>query len=219
MYDFLPDPELEKKNNESEIFICTQCGECCHIREQKNINKQQEDAYFSYMYKSLGILYFAKLSEITINIWPEEKEELEKQAKKNNININIKPKRGFYNKKNNTFIIIDYFIDHDICPFFNHEKKQCGIYDYRPLICRSYPLLTTKTLGKCKYKKIDVNAYSSEKLPAEKLEIKTATIKNIIKELIEQGEIDTTIPPTEIFELIKKFELMNNENIKELRLK
>lgn len=213
MTDFSPNPELHKKNTESKVFICTQCGECCHIREHKNISKEQEDAYFSYMYKNLGILYFARLSEITINIWPEEKEELERQAKDKGITISIKPKRGFYNKKDKAFIIIDYFIDQDICPFFNQENKQCGVYEHRPLICRSYPMLTTKTLGKCKYKKIDVDAYDSEKPVAEQLEMRTTTIKRIIKELRDKGEIDITIPPSEIFELMK------NSHIKELRLK
>ncbi len=213
MDDFSPDPELEKKNNESKVFVCTQCGECCHIREQKNISREQEDAYFSYMYKDLGILYFARLSEITINVWPEEKEELERQAKNKGITINIKPKRGFYNKKDEAFIIIDYFIDHDICPFFDEKKKQCGVYEHRPLICRSYPLLTTKTLGKCKYKKPDVDAYDSEKPAAEQLEVRTTTIKRVIKELKEKGEIDNNISPAEIFELMK------TAHIKELRLK
>lgn len=213
MDDFSPNPELEKKNNESKLFICTQCGECCHIREQKNISVEQEDAYFSYIYKDLGLLYFARLSDITINVWPEEKEELEKQAKNKGITINIKPKRGFYNKKDKAFIIIDYFIDHDICPFFDEKKKQCGVYEHRPLICRSYPLLTTNTLGKCKYKKLDVNAYDSEKPAAEQLEVRTTTIKRVIKELKEKGEIDTKISPAEIFELMK------TAHIKEFRFK
>lgn len=211
--NFDADPELEKRNNESKVFICTQCGECCHIREEKNINKEQENNYFAYMYKSFGILYFARLSEITINVWPEEKEILEKEAEKKDINISIKPKRGFYNKKDNAFVIIDYFIDHDICPFFDEGKKQCGVYDNRPMICRSYPLLTTNTLGKCRYKKLDVEAYGPEKPIAEKLEKRTTTIKRVIKELKDKGEIDTSISPTEINELMK------NAEIKELRIK
>lgn len=213
MNDFTPNPELEKQNNESQVFVCTQCGECCHIREQKNITKEQESSYYSYMYKSFGIVYFARLSEITINVWPEEKDILERVAEKKGINISLKPKRGFYNKKDNAFVIIDYFIDHDVCPFFNEGKKQCGVYEHRPLICRSYPLLTTKTLGKCKYKKIDVEAYDSEKPIAETLEKRTTTIKRAIKELKDKGEIDTSIAPAEINELMKTAE------IKELRLK
>ena len=212
MDNFKPNPELEKQNNESEVFVCTQCGECCHIREQKDISREQEDNYFSYMYKSFGILYFARLSEITINVWPEEKEILEKQAEKKGVNISIKPKRGFYNKKENSLVIIDYFIDHDVCPFFDDMKKQCGVYEHRPQICRSYPLLTTKTLGKCKYKKIDVNAYNSEKPIAEQLETRTTTIKRVLKDLLEKGEIDNTTSPIEVHELIK------NSSIKELRL-
>lgn len=213
MTDFSPDPELEKQNNKSEVFICTQCGECCHIREQKNISREQEDKYFAFMYRHFGILYFARLPEITINVWPEEKEILEKEAKEKGITINIKPKRGFYNKKEDSLVILDYFIDHDICPFFNQEKKQCGVYEHRPLICRSYPLLTTKTLGKCKYKKIDVNAYDTEKPVAEQLEVRTTTIKRVLKELKEKGEIDTSIEPIQVYESIK------SADVKELRLK
>lgn len=212
MNNFTPNPELEKMNNESKNFVCTQCGECCHIREEKNISEEDENNYFTYMYKTFGIIYYAKLSDITINIWPEEKDILEEQAKKMNIALSIKPKRAFYNKNDNSLIILDYFIDSDICPFFNEQKKQCGVYEHRPLICKSYPLLTTKTLGKCKYKKFDVNAYDSEKPAAKQLEKRTTTIKRIINELKEKGEIDTSISMLEVHELIK------TAQIKELKL-
>ncbi|GIU69619.1 MAG: hypothetical protein KatS3mg002_0855 [Candidatus Woesearchaeota archaeon] len=207
MDEFLPNPELEEKNKNSKIFICTQCGECCHIREKKDISEEEEKAYFSYMYNNFGIIYFAKLSDVTITIWPEEKEVLEKIAKEKGVNISFKSKRGYYDAEDKSLIIIDYYIDADICPFFNRKAKQCTIYENRPLICRSYPLLTTKTLGKCKYKKNDVNDYESEKIYAKKLDEKTYKIKKLLKEMISNKRI-----------LLDKKDLEDVRNIKELRI-
>ncbi|MGV8151254.1 MAG: YkgJ family cysteine cluster protein [Candidatus Woesearchaeota archaeon] len=208
---FLPNPELEKQNMKSKIFICTKCGECCHIREKKNISEEEERKYHLYMYKKFGIIYLAKLSEITINVWPEEKDLLEAEAKKRGIKILLRPKRAFYDSKDNALVILDYFIDHGICPFFDRKEKKCTVYNIRPLICQSYPLLTTKTLGKCKYKKIDVNHYDSEKKPALELEKRTSIIKNTIKDLIDKGHIDVKINPQSINSM--------NPKIRELRLK
>lgn len=187
--EFLPNRELEKTNSESAQFICTQCGECCHIREKKNMTLDEESAYTSYMYTRFGIIYLANLSEITINVWPEEKTILEKEALKSGINLNIKPKRAVHNSKTNELIILDYFIDHDICPFFDKKTKLCGVYELRPLICKSYPLLTTQNLGKCRYKKLDVNAYGSEKEAAIKLDQRIAKQKQILLQMIQNKEI------------------------------
>ena len=212
MEDFIPNPDLEKKNNESPYFICTQCGECCHIREEKNIDKAQESKYFSYIYRKFGIIYLASLSEITINIWPEEKDALEKEAKSRGMELSIKPKRAVYDSKNDFLIILDYFIDHDICPFFDREKKLCTVYDKRPLICHSYPMLTTRALGKCKYKKLDLGAYKEEKGFAAKLENRTEAIKRMVSGMIEKGEIDNTLGIQELDSRIKK------AKIKELKI-
>src|SRR3989339_106874 len=180
--NFLPDPILEKKNNASKTFICTQCGECCHIREKKNITDKDEQNYFNYMHKHYGIIYLAPLSEITINISPEEKHILEQEAKNKNIDLSIKPKRAIA-LKSNELLILDYFIDHDICPFFDRKNKLCTVYDKRPLICRSYPLLSSKTLGKCKFKKKNPKMYSYEKIYAKKLDSIVNKQKEIIKTL------------------------------------
>jgi Fe-S-cluster containining protein len=187
--EFIPDPELEKKNNESPFFICTQCGECCHIREKKNFSQEEEHAYYRFMFNKFGIIYLASLNHITINVWPEEKDILVSEAKKKNIELRIKPKRALYNLKNQELIILDYYIDHDTCPFFDKKNKLCQIYNERPLICRSYPLLTTRSYGKCKYKNLDYNAYKDEKSWAEQLEIRMRKQTNIINEMLKNGDI------------------------------
>jgi Fe-S-cluster containining protein len=187
--EFRPDPALEKKNSESPIFICTQCGECCHIREKKDITEEEEQGYRNYMFKHYGIIYLAKLSEITINVFPEEKEILDKIASEKGIRINIRPKRAIYDMAGNQLIILDYFIDHDICPFFDRKNKLCGVYEHRPMICQSYPLISTKSFGKCKYKKLSINAYGSEKDAILALEDKVNRQKVAIKKMIDDKHI------------------------------
>ena len=196
--NFEPNPKLLKKNENSKIFVCTQCGECCHIREDKYFTQKEEEEYKKYMYKSFGIIYLAGLHEITISIWPEEKESLEKEAKKKKTELKIRPKRAVYNSKTNQLIMLDYFIDHETCPFFDKKKKQCTVYESRPLICRSYPLLSTNSYGKCKYKKTDLNAYGQEKKEAAELEQRIIKQKNLLHEMILKDEIRTHMNDTEL---------------------
>jgi Fe-S-cluster containining protein len=185
--EFIPNPKLEKKNNASKNFVCTQCGECCHIREDKGISLEEEQAYSTFMYKNYGVIYLAALNSITINVWPEEHEALINEAIKRNIDLKMKPKRAVYNVNTKELLIIDYFIDHDICPFFDKKNKLCTVYDIRPLICRSYPLLTTKNLGKCKYKKNNPEDYDSEKPIAALLEHKTVALKNVLSKMVKEN--------------------------------
>ena len=191
---FLPNKDLEKKNACSKTFVCTQCGECCHIRENKNIDHVEEKNYHNYMFKHFGIIYLAKLTDITINISPNEKKVLDKIAKEKDITLNIKPKRAVYDQKNHQLIIIDYFIDHDICPFFDKKHKSCTVYNFRPYICRSYPLTSTKSYGKCIFKKLDYSAYGEELLYAKKLEDIITKQKSILRKMIDSNEI--IIPKT-----------------------
>jgi Fe-S-cluster containining protein len=186
---FIGKPELIEANDKSPIFICTQCGECCHIREKKNITESEEASYRRYMYRHYGVIYLANLSDITINIWPEEKYMLEKRANDNGIKLSIKPKRAIYDKSKHRLIILDYYIDHDVCPFFDIDKRQCGIYDIRPHICRSYPLTGTESDGKCKYKKKDMNSYGNELLEARKLSEVIRRQKELINMMLANKEI------------------------------
>jgi len=120
MLKFEPKPELLKKNQDSKVFVCTQCGECCHIREEKKLTEKEEETYKSFMYKHFGIIYLANLSDITINIWPEERVILEQTAKNKSKSIIIRPKRAVYNAKTNNLIILDYFL-HNIFSFLNNN--------------------------------------------------------------------------------------------------
>jgi len=208
-----------KKNiktvNGKKVFNCVQCGECCHIREKdKGISDEDEEKYRSYMFGKFGIIYLAKLSDITINVWPEEAERLKEEGKIKGVSIKILPKRAVYDSKNHELIILDYFIDHDICPFFDKKNRLCGVYDKRPLICRSYPLLAPKNLGKCEYKLTDTDAYAGEKTEAEKLEKMIRKQKEIIESLVKSGQI--IIPKTITHEEMEH--ILKTATFKELRI-
>jgi Fe-S-cluster containining protein len=207
-------PNIRIVNNK-KVFNCTQCGECCHIREKdKNISDKEEADYRQYMFTNFGIIYLAKLSDITINVWPEEAEALKKEAKDKKINIKILPKRAVYDSKNHELTILDYYIDHDVCPFFDAKNRLCGVYMHRPIICRSYPLLTTKNLGKCEYKLSNPNDYADEKFEAEKLEKMVNLQKSILKDLVDKGEI--VIP--ESISVDEMENIITTAKFKELRI-
>ena len=198
-----------------KVFNCTMCGECCHIREKdKGISPEDEAKYREYMYSKFGIIYLARLSDITINVWPEEAERLKEEAKQKGITIHIVPKRAIYDKKAHELIILDYYIDHDICPFFNKKDRLCGVYAARPIICRSYPLLTTKNLGKCEYKFENPLDYDTEIPEAEKLELMINAQKQIIQSMIEKGDIEIpeSLTPVELDDIFR------TARFKELRI-
>ncbi len=207
-------PNIKTVNNKT-VFNCTLCGECCHIREKdKGVSIEDEDNYRNYMFSKFGIIYLARLNDITINIWPEEAEKLKEEAKLKGVKINIVPKRVIYDKSHHEIIVLDYYIDHDICPFFDKKNKLCGVYSVRPLICNSYPLLTTKNLGKCKYKLTNPDDYSDEKIAAKKLEKMINLQKNIIQSLIEKNEI---VIPAQLTN-VELDDILRTAKFKELRI-
>jgi len=198
-----------------KVFNCVQCGECCHIREKdKGISDVDEEKYRQYMFSMFGIIYLARLSDITINVWPEEVEVLKDEAKRRGLKLNIVPKRAVYDSKHHELIILDYFIDHDICPFFDKSLKMCTVYDYRPIICRSYPLISSKSFGKCKYKLENPSDYDLEKVAAVKLDSMVNMQKNIIKSLIDNGEI---VVPDKI-SAVQMDDIFRTAKFKELRI-
>ncbi len=201
--------------NNKEFFNCTQCGECCHIRESnKGISSDDEEKYRHYMFNKFGIIYLAKLNDITINVLPEEAELLKKEAQIRKLDLDIVPKRVVYDSKTHELIILDYFINHDICPFFNKKTKQCSVYSIRPLICRSYPLLTTTSLGKCKYKLTDSKKYDSELFEAQKLELVVSKQKSVLQSMIANQDI---VIPESITD-IEMNHILTTAKFKELRI-
>lgn len=120
-----------------KIEECKHCGGCCHFREQSILTKEEDLKLRKNMYDKTGILYIYPFSRYTISVNEDEKIVLEKLAKENNIKLIIKPKKIILveNQKK----ILDYFLDHDVCPFWINEK--CSIYNDRPEVCKLFPKL------------------------------------------------------------------------------
>ncbi|MCA9812377.1 MAG: YkgJ family cysteine cluster protein [Nitrosarchaeum sp.] len=128
-------------------FKCVpDCAQCCIEREY----------YPSKKFGKIGIL-----------ILPKEKEKMEKLAKEYDMSINILPRIGVSENKNEKPTIIAYQMmgvdtDGNTCPFLDTKTKNksphggypCKIYQDRPLACMTYPLIQNNPITldeKCKF--------------------------------------------------------------------
>ena len=121
----------------NKISSCKSCGTCCRIREKRILTKEEDKKLRTQIYEKIGILYMYPLSKYTISISHDEKESLEQEAKRKGIELKIIPKKMKYIE--NELTIIDWSLDHDICPFFDSAHKKCSIYELRPKVCKIFP--------------------------------------------------------------------------------
>lgn len=144
-------------------FSCVQgCSDCCIHREY----------YPSVEYGKIGVL-----------LLPEEKEEIERHARKMNIKVRIVPRLAVgktFPEKVIAYQMMGKNGDGDLCPFLDVESNKrsphggfdCRIYAERPLACRAYPVIDTgnaATLdGHCQYcKKFSTTKASTAGLQQE----------------------------------------------------
>lgn len=145
---------------------CLRCGECCNIREKISIEAEEENIIKRALYKRTGVLYLYPFSRYTISISNDEAKQIRQLSKKHNISLSILPKKIFFNPQRNTAYVYDWFLDHDICPFFDGN---CTIYESRPLICREFPVLKydrTEVRDFCNKFKINSKRKYDEVLPS-----------------------------------------------------
>lgn len=153
----------------NKVKDCKQCGGCCTLKELAILENPQDKFIRQRIYDKTGIIYMYPLSTYTINLSHEEAETLRAAAKELSIKLNIKPKRVAI--KEGKLVILDWFIDHEICPFLS-EKNICKVYELRPLICKEFPNIRNLSAGKViNYEKIDsdflIARDKAEKLLAE----------------------------------------------------
>lgn len=128
-------------------FKCIQdCSQCCIEREY----------YPSKKFGKIGVL-----------ILPEEKEKIERLAKKDGVEITILPRIGISSDENEKPKILAYQMmgiekNGNTCPFLDtktenrspHGGYPCRIYPDRPLACMTYPLIQINPIEldqKCKF--------------------------------------------------------------------
>jgi len=118
---------------------CTSCGKCCIIRnkELKTYFSETEDLYLrEKIYENKGIIYLYPLDNYTISISIDERKKLINLAKNRNIKLKVLPKKIIIT--DGKIHIIDYFLDHDVCPFLK-PPNFCNIYKHRPKVCKVFP--------------------------------------------------------------------------------
>ena len=127
---FKCDKQIEK--------ACKYWAGCCHFREKSILSREEEDKIKGSIFNTTFVFYIYPFERYTITITPDEKTVLEKEAKKSDLSLKIIPKKIIYNQKKDTFHIIDYSLDHDVCLFLDKDNR-CSIYESRPDICKRFP--------------------------------------------------------------------------------
>lgn len=115
---------------------CLRCGGCCKIREGRILDEKDDLELRRRIYDKIGILYIYPMSRYTISLTAEEKDILQRAARLREIELRIIPKKIKFLEGEH--IVIDWSLDHDICPFYN-DKIGCTIYESRPAVCKSFP--------------------------------------------------------------------------------
>jgi len=125
------------------VFICNKCGICC--KELRSLHacltpEQLEEFKNSVQQKNLsGPIYcLASQDMFTFIIFEQEIEPLQRAARDNGIELKIKPYTAFYDDYANTWVVLNWFLDHDDCPFLTDSG--CSVYNIRPLACRAFPI-------------------------------------------------------------------------------
>lgn len=124
---------------------CVRCGVCCHIRDKAIMSPHEDKELRRKIYDRIGVLYIYPMKRYTISISHDEKDILEKAAKLKKIELVILPKK--IRIIEGKYVVMDWFLDHDVCPFFS-EEKGCSIYEHRPAVCRAFPNAYTFTIEK-----------------------------------------------------------------------
>lgn len=119
-----------------KTLACERCGDCCRFRPPKTFSEFEDHSIRKVMYGKTGIIYPYHMDRFTISITGPEKEVMEKRAKEKDLNLTILPKKVVI--KEGKIIVLDWFLDHDQCPFLN-DTNICSIYEARPLICQVFP--------------------------------------------------------------------------------
>jgi Fe-S-cluster containining protein len=81
----------------------------------------------------------------TIGLFEWELPVLESYAKKLSVPLQIKPDNVIWDQNSKNTIVITWTLDHDDCPFISEENK-CKIYNDRPLVCQTYPIVAVGLL-------------------------------------------------------------------------
>ncbi len=116
---------------------CLRCGGCCRIRDMPILDEEEDLKLRRRIYDKLGILYIYTMSRYTISLSEEERDVLLRYAKEQDMELKLIPKK--IQLVDGKHVVIDWSLDHDICPFYDENEKICIVYESRPLVCKKFP--------------------------------------------------------------------------------
>ena len=171
-------------------FICRRCGRCCTDiggRFSEDESRRIEEAFQTL--EKYGLYLAIPPERFSIPLSPEEKILMEKLSREKGVNFNPVPKLILVNTEG-IVKVIEWDLGSRRCPFYS-EKKSCIIYRYRPLACKSFPVIMEadgfKLLDLCpetkKFSPDEIEtAFEKECLHARKFSERVESIKKRIME-------------------------------------
>jgi Fe-S-cluster containining protein len=154
---------MEKKTCTEKA--CKRCGWCCtHLGMEVDLTEKEEEDLKKVVFEKSGVIYLRPIKKFFLAVTKEEKEKLEKHAKKLGIKVEILPNKLIYDKNTGKVHIFDYYLNHTECPFY--REFECRAYEDRPEACRKFPNIDNsyaKAVAKfVKKNKIDFSGVSYE---------------------------------------------------------
>ena len=129
---------MEKKTCTEKV--CQKCGWCCtNLGISVDISKEEDENIKRMVFEKAGVIYLRPINKFFLSFTPKKADKLKAIAKKRNLKVDIRPNKLIYDQNTDKVIIYDYYLNHEICPFYNKEKKSCTIYEDRPESCKKFP--------------------------------------------------------------------------------
>lgn len=120
--------------------VCQRCGWCCtNLGMSVDISKEEDERIKRMVFKKAGVIYLRPINKFFLSFSPEKAKKLKTLAKKMKLKVDIKPNKLIYDKSKDKVIIYDYYLNHEVCPFYNEKKKACAVYNDRPESCKKFP--------------------------------------------------------------------------------
>lgn len=184
-----------------KAFNCKRCGRCCTDIGGRFSYKEIEKIERAFgELERMGIYLMIPPKDLSIPLFPEEARIMLDLSKNIGINFIPKPKLVIFDEKSDHPVVLEWDLGSRICPFYDKEGG-CLIYRYRPLACRSFPVLLRNDsydlLDVCPevgyYKNMsDVEierAFDKESIYAKKFNSKVEERKKEVLRMIRSREI------------------------------
>jgi Fe-S-cluster containining protein len=127
-----------------KVFRCLpNCGKCCsRLRNQHLEESAIEYGRNRTRLARKGLYLLAEASEVTILLEEWEVGWMRDRAAKIGVEFLPTPHMVVIDSLCDDMIVLSWNLGHATCPFLQADLH-CGIYDLRPLLCRSFPLDAT----------------------------------------------------------------------------